>query len=443
MELAARDYQVKSKEMIKNEYRVGNKKVLLWLATGAGKTFVFCDLVKDSIARRKRCAIVVRGRKLVDQASQRLAREGVAHGVLMAGHWNFRPQLPVQVCSIDTLIAREIYPEFDFIILDEVHLATSPGYVDWLSHYPDAYILGVTATPWVDKSLEHAADSIVHPITMKDLVDRGYLVPFRCFAPSSPDMKGVKTVSGDFQNAQSEAAMSKGNLTGKIIEHWLKLANNRPTILFAVNIRHSKLLVGRFLDAGVMAEHCEAETKDAERSAMIARLESGATKVICNVGILCTGVDIPSCGCIIMARPTKSKNLFIQQAGRGTRLFDGKQNCLLLDHAGNVLRHGLPTDEDEEVDLSGKNRQKAITDVKTCSICFLAYVGIGCPECGPQEKDSSSKSLAESDEELVEVVYKVPRGAFKNSRFGKKKRAFEVAPAQGFLAAFPSRGKNE
>lgn len=120
----SREYQTKSISDIREKFREGHRKVLLWLATGGGKTFVFCKMVKDSVSRGKRCIVVVRGRKLVDQASKRLFREGVNHGVLMASHWNYRPQAPVQVCSIDTLISRNLRPDADLIIIDEAHLFT-------------------------------------------------------------------------------------------------------------------------------------------------------------------------------------------------------------------------------------------------------------------------------------------------------------------------------
>lgn len=416
--MKARSYQIKSEELIRAEFKRGIKKVLLWLPTGAGKTFVFCDLVKKSVARGKACVIVVRGRKLVDQASKRLQREGVAHGVLMAGHWNYKPHCKVQVCSIDTLIARSLTPSADLIVIDEAHLATSPGYVEWLAKY-NSYVLSVTATPWPYKSLRHAADTIIHPITFNELIKQGFLVPFKIYAPSTPNLKGIKIVNNDYNNAQLEVEMSRTAITGKVIDHWIKHANNRATFLFAVNIKHSKLLTQNFIEAGIAAEHCEASTPERERDQILNRLESGATKVVCNVGILCTGVDVPRVSCISMCRPTKSKNLFIQQAGRGTRLFDGKEHCLLLDHAGNTLEHGFPTDEEDEVDLDGKPPKKTQRTTKVCEECFCIYEGSKCPECGAKKAPTQKKEIAESNDELVEFV--VPRGAFKNSPFNKKR----------------------
>lgn len=399
-----REYQQKSIEGIRDEFKKGNKKVLLWLATGGGKTKVFCDMVKEASSRGKRAIVVVRGRKLVDQASQRLFREHVPHGVLMSGHWNFRPQMPIQVCSIDTLISRGLKPDADLIIIDEAHLATSEGYKQFLSQY-NTFVVAVTATPYVDGGLKHVADAIVHPIKMQGLIDLGYLVPFRYFAPAEPDLSSVKVSSStkDYVTNDLEKAMVAGQLTGNIVDHYKKLALGLPAICFAVNINHSRLLTQKFIESGIHAEHCDADVPDAERNEIIKRLESGTTKVICNVGIFCTGVDIPSLRAIIMARPTKSKNLYIQQAGRGTRLFGGKENCLLLDHAGNIRRHGLPTDE-PDVDLNGKEKKTNLRESKICKNCFAVFRSPICPECGVEPPPAPNVEIKETNEELKELT---------------------------------------
>lgn len=398
-----RDYQTKGIDEIRNRFREGKRKVLLWLATGAGKTFMFSRMVKEVDSRGKNAIVVVRGRKLVDQASQRLIRENVSHGVMMNAHWNYRPHLPVQVCSIDTLMSRGLRPAADLIIIDEAHMAVSKGYRQFISDYPNAFVVSVTATPY-GSGLRHIADTIVHPITMLQLIDSGYLVPFRYFAPSQPDLSGVRVSpqTHDYVNSELEVAMNGGGLTGNIVDHWRKIASTRPTILFAVNIHHSKLIVDRFNAVGITAEHCDADTSDLERQAIIGRLESGVTKVVSNVGILSTGVDIPAVSCIVMARPTKSKNLFIQQAGRGTRTFDGKSDCILLDHAGNIGRHGLPTDE-PEIDLDGREIRRQVKLSKCCKNCFAVYRAPLCPECGIVISEEAPIP-EETDDELKELV---------------------------------------
>lgn len=441
----ARDYQEKGIDETRTHFAAGWMKVLIWLATGAGKTFLFCRMVKSAVERGGRCIIVVRGRKLVDQASQRLFREGVDHGVLMANHWNYRPGVRVQVCSIDTMIARDIWPEADLVIIDEAHLFTKGSKAGQIAErYPEAFIVPCTATPWVDGGLRHLADVIVHPITMEQLIEQGYLMPFRMFSPSSPDLSKVETSksTGDYVVDQLEGAMVAGQLTGKIIDHWKKLAVGRPTICFAVNIRHSRMLVERFKAAGVRAEHCDADVPDEERNEIIKRLESGETEVVCNVGIFCTGVDIPRLGCIVMARPTQSRNLFIQQAGRGTRLFPGKTDCLLLDHAGNIDRLGFPTDE-PEVSLDCLAKEGHQKKTKLCKNCFAQYRGAKCPECGVEAPEVDGPEIAETNEELKEItmddiILRTHKNMIKEAKKAKRKPSsahYRLIDKFGFEAA--------
>lgn len=396
-------YQQKAVEEIRALYQSGTKKVLLHLATGGGKTHIFSHVIEQTIKNGRRAMMVVRGRELVKQASARLDREGVDHGIMMAGHWRVKPLYPVQICSIDTLYSRRIVPPADLVVIDEAHMATSEGYL-WLSQeLPDAFYLPVTATPYVEKSLRHVAEAVVHPITIKELIKQGFLVPCRHYAPTKPNLKGVRTVARDYDPV--ELAKRMDVLTGDVVEHWRTHAENRPSLCFAVNIAHSHSLLQRFTSAGISIEHMDANTPDGEREAIFGRLREGTTKIITNVGILGVGVDLPLVSCIIMARPTKSYNLYIQQAGRGTRTFEGKKDFILLDHAGNADRHGL-IDEEREVGLDGKFIGKK---PKTCKLCFMVYVERYCPECGPTAKDDeeelkASKELVMVDGKLVEIT---------------------------------------
>jgi superfamily II DNA or RNA helicase len=382
-------------------------KVLLWLATGAGKTWIFCKMTKESVSRDLKVIILVRGRKLVDQASQRLLRERVSHGVMMAGHWNYRPNSSVQVCSIDTLIARGIYPDADLIIIDEADLAVSKGFNTVLDHpkYKDSYIVSCTATPWVEDGLRHIADSIVHPITMEELIEQGYLCGFTMYGPDNPDMSRceISRSTKDYMTDQSSIIMSSELLTGNIVKHWKDKAFNRPTICFATNVKHSKLLTERFNDEGIRFEHLDADSTDGERNSVIGRVQSGETRGICNVGIAGRGVDIPCISAVIQARPWFQRNGFVQQCGRGTRLEKGKTDCVLLDHAGNWLRHGFPTDE-PEVFLDGAPKTEKIPkESKRCPNCFAIYRGTHCQECGHKPLVNTSV-IGESEGELKQIT---------------------------------------
>lgn len=399
-----RDYQVLARDQIRSAFARGVKKVLLKLATGSGKTTIFSEILRLTYQRGNRGAMIVRGRQLVDQASERLMRDHVDHGVMMANHWLRRIHAPVQVCSVDTLKRRGEFPQASLLVLDEADLFANSGGQDFLRNYPNAFVLAVTATPWTRESLRHMADEVIAPISMQELINQGYLVRPRYFAPSIPNLDGVRITAGDYVAEQLQERMSF--LTGDIIQTWFQRSENRPTILFAVTIEHSMNLARDFRAAGIPAEHLDADSSREERAAAIRRIYSGQTKVICNVGIFGRGVDIPPASCIVMARPTKSYNLFIQQAGRGTRPMyaDGfdlstiqgrlaaienstKRDFLILDHAGNVIRHGFITNE-PDVDLDGIKRKNLNTGPKPsmCRICYLIFSGPHCPSCGPQAR---------------------------------------------------------
>lgn len=423
-----RDYQQKAVEEIRTHYKRGIKKVMLHMATGSGKTVIFSHVMKSTALKGKKVGMIVRGRKLVDQCHKRLLREGVSHGVMMAGHWNNRPNELIQICSVDTLRARKLYPEFDLIVLDEAHFAVSKTYREFIEKYPNAYLLPVSATPYVTQSLRHIADKVVKPITFNDLVKQGYLVPPVYFAPSTVDVSNVAVSKStkDYVVVDLERVINENKIVGNLVKTWKDFAQNRPTLIFAVSIAHSKHIEQMFNEAGIKTVHCDADSTDNERDGAIRLLETGAIQCITNVGIFCTGVDIPSVSCIMMARPTKSYSLFIQQAGRGTRPSKDKSDFLLLDNAGNILRHGFIEDE-PECDLNGKEI-KPITLIKICEICFGAFrrnLSI-CPHCGAEKsQEEKQREIKFQEGELVRVQKENYLVEFKRLQRVRKEKQFK------------------
>lgn len=391
-----RPYQSAALDEIRRLYAAGHKKVLLVLATGGGKTLVFCEILKASRAKGKRCIMVVRGAELVDQASRRLDREDVPHGVMQANHWRRMPHEHIQICSIDTLYRRKLVPPADLIVIDEAHLATSPSFLWLISHYPNAFFLPVTATPFSKKGLRHVADAVVKPITMKELVDQGFLVPARYYIPSKLDLGNVRIDKKTYDYDQGELAscVKDPALYGDMLKAYRKLGENRPALCFAVNVQHSLEIVESFNQAGFRAVHVEAETPAHERADAIRKLESGEINVISNVGILTTGVDIPRVSCIIMARPTKSLNLYLQICGRGTRIAEGKKDFIILDHANNITEHGF-IETERHICLDGKQSKPREEMVVNCSECFAAFnpyavvpMSYICPYCSANNTPS-------------------------------------------------------
>lgn len=381
-----RPYQEAALERIRYRYSQGTKRVLLHMPTGSGKTVVFCEIFAGMIKKGRRGIMAVKGKALVDQASQRLFREGIPHGCLQGTHWNHNPGAPIQICSIDTLYRRKVAPQADMVVIDEAHFATSDSFRWFVAQYPEAFFLPVTATPYVKDGLRHIADEVVRPISFRDLVSQGYLRPPRYFAPTSVNLADVRIdrKTSDYEARGLASAVSQPNIFGDIVRYFREIGQLQPALCFAVSVEHSRALVEKFAASGIPAAHMEADTPDAERTAILRDLATGKIRVVCNVGILCTGVDLPWLRVVIMARPTKSYNLYIQQLGRGTRPFEGKENFVVLDHANNINEHGFMEDE-RECDLDGDGAPKA-PPVKICKACFVAFNPRACknvcPECG-------------------------------------------------------------
>ena len=249
------------------------------------------------------------------------------------------------------------------------------------------------------------------------LIADGFLVAPRVFTvPAShlPDLSGVKVRGGDYSEDELERAVDTGALVGDIVEHWQRRAPGVRTVAFACSVAHSKHIAERFRTAGVAAEHLDGTTPTDERDAILGRLESGATLVVSNCGVLCEGWDQPSVKCCILARPTKSTGLYLQQAGRILRPYQG-ESAVILDHAGCAVEHQLPQ-ADREFSLEDAPKKKrgekdATPPTKTCEGCFavVAPATRVCPECGWEFPAPEAKTAPEEQAgELVEVKPATP-----------------------------------
>ena len=259
----------------------------------------------------------------------------------------------------------------------------------WLAweHWKHVPFIGLTATPWA-RGMGKVWDDLIVATTTAELIDKGVLSQFKVFAPAHPDLKGVKTVRGDYDEKQLAEAMDKGALVADIVSTWIDRGENRPTVCFAVNRVHAKHIQSQFEAAGIMAAYMDAFTPMEERLSIIKAFAVGDVKIICNVGVLTTGFDA-DVRCIILARPTKSEILYTQMIGRGLRTAYGKDHCLILDHSDTTIRLGFVTDiHYEELD-DGKQKPKNKPEQKEslpkeCPKCtFLRPPKVStCPSCG-------------------------------------------------------------
>lgn len=418
-----RQYQVEAIERIRQVIRTtGKKRIILQAACGAGKTIISADIVSSAIQKGKRVLFLINRRDLVKQTVQKFEDYGIGDevGIIMAGE---EPALgkPVQVASIQTYgrriklvdgngVATWMHSA-DLVIFDEAHSSIAQTYKKILDLYKkDSVILGLTATPCRSdgRGLGEIFQEIIPCIGIADLIKQGFLVPMVHYGPSTPDLSKIRTVAGDYDNKQLGGVMDVPKLVGDIYENWLKLAGDRQTVIFAVNVKHSKHIRDHFLARGISIDHIDANTPDEDREGIYKRFESGDTQVLTNVGICTEGSDFPSVSCIVLARPTKSYGRYIQMAGRGLRPFTGKKECILLDHSGCVDAHGFVDDEmvwtldDKARAWKEKKPRKKEKKILTCEMCAHCFTGPRCPRCGNEVK-GYGKKIEAVDAELIEL----------------------------------------
>ena len=333
------------------------------------------------------------------------------------------------------------------VLVHNCHRSLSKSYRDVVAAYPDAFVVGVTATPYRGdgRGLGDVYQRLVVVTSPRALMAEGYLSEPRVFShPHRADVSKVKTIAGDYDQEKLAEECDKAELLGSIVEHWQKHLAGVRTVAFAVNVKHSRHIAQMFRDAGVPAEHLDGETPSDVRAAILRRLDRGETLVGVNCGILCEGWDQPSVKGCILARPTKSRALYVQQAGRVLRPWQSA-TPILLDHAGCVLEHDLPH-ADVELTLDGRKRKaKSSIAVKDCRQCFgmIPSNAKVCPYCGcvfGTADSAEGRELVERDGQLVEVR---PEVLAEEERQRARKRLAGVTWALACEQSAAGRGDRE
>jgi superfamily II DNA or RNA helicase len=391
--IALRDYQQRAVEAVRDAYRQGARAPLLVAPTGAGKTVMFSYVASSTAARGRRVLILAHRRELIRQASRKLRETGVQHGIIAPGHTATRDL--VQVASVQTLGRRLTDPRYeapDLIVIDEAHHAVAGQWATVCSAYPNARLLGVTATPerldgrGLGVEVGGAFDTMVTGPTVAELIEGGFLTPSRVFAPAeAPDLTGVRTRGGDYEAGALASAMVKPQIVGDAVNHYAKHAAGQPAILFSPSVAHAEAMAEAFRAAGFKAVAASGASEMSVRDAAIAGLGTGAVQVLCSCDLISEGLDVPAVSAVILMRPTKSLGLFLQQVGRGLRPAPGKTHLLILDHAGNTLKHGLP-ETPRDWTLEGRPKKAKKDDVppaRQCPKCFAVHPPApACTMCG-------------------------------------------------------------
>jgi superfamily II DNA or RNA helicase len=425
-----RDYQRGQIADVATEMHAGHTRILAQAPTGAGKTHIIATVTMAAAAAELRVLVLATRTRLVRQIHERLDAFDIPHGVIAAPLPHLRNySARIQVASVDTLNRRALVseriplPSADVVLFDEAHLATAETRLRLLESYPAAVRIGFTATPArkSGRSLGAAFDCMVLGPTIKALTAAGVLVPTRIFNTplvSTKELRSVpKDTDSDFKAGPLGEMLSRPKLVGDVVANWLRIANRKRTLCFAVNKAHGAALLDSFRQQGVAAEMLTDADEEDTREEIIGRLESGQTSVVINCFLLAYGVDVPSVECIILARPTRSLTMYLQMVGRGLRAAPGKIHCIVIDH-GHVVEHlGLPQsdfawslDPDANVNAAAtqaSERKSATEALRTCRECSEIWLtseqGHACPSCGwaPVPR---SKPVAFEEAELEELA---------------------------------------
>jgi superfamily II DNA or RNA helicase len=411
MNITLRPYQAEAVNAIRISYSQGKRAPLLVLATGSGKTIIFCDIAERTIRKNNRVLILVHRQELLRQTSDHLRRLGVAHGLIAPGYSMTADN--IQVGSKDTVIRRlgKLHKPH-LIICDEAHHYIGRGtFGRTLSHFPEARVLGVTATPerldgqGLGVHVGGFFDQLIEGPDIRELIRMGFLSQPLVYAPPvGMNLQGIHKRGGDFDAKEIEVRADKPKITGCVISHYRRLCNGMPAIAFCATVKHAEDVAAEFQAAGIRAAALSGKLPDNLRARRVAALGSGELQVLTACDIVSEGTDIPVVGAAILLRPTASFGLCRQQIGRALRPYPGKSAAIILDHVGNCIRHGLPDDPhiwslDGELTTGNK---KPTCPLRVCRQCFAVFGAwmIRCPQCGA-DVEAQEREIARAEGELV------------------------------------------
>lgn len=385
------------------------RKVVMVLPTAGGKTRCFTHMISNECPN-SRVWVVAHRQELITQASDTLTEYGIAHGVVKSGY-PLDPKQRVQVASIQTLVKRlSVLPAPDLIVADECHNAVSPTWMKVLDQFPNARILGATATPCrLDgRGLGEVFEHMVVGPTARWLTDHGFLSPAEYYAPPKvAATEGLPMRAGDFAKEATEEAMDKPAVTGDAVEHYRRLCDGVPCLVFCTSVAHAKHVAEQYSEAGYRAASVDGSMKDEDRRDRIQGLGTGKWQVITSCDLIGEGLDVPLVGAVQILRPTASLRLWLQMIGRGLRMHPSKSVTYILDHVDNIRRHGFATTVHQWT-LEGRVKRKrdSVPALRTCERCFLAHEPAPvCPNCQYvyPKKERSLTRIETVDGKLVKL----------------------------------------
>ena len=411
-----RDYQKQVISELYAKIRVGFKRILLFSATGSGKTLIGSQIISHAQSKGRKSMFLVHRDILISQTAEKLKSFNVDCGFIKSG-WQEDRNALVQLGSIQTMVKRQWWKqdfEAQVILIDECHITAFSTVARQMMTqiYPNAIFIGLTATPYRLKKSEGMGDvfqTLVSAPMPYELIDSGYLSKPSYYGLHQPDLQKVRTIAGDYDEHQLAIACDKPELIEQLIGEWRKLAYGRRTIVFAVNVAHSQNICVAFQKVGIPAAHVDGETSIKQRTEIYKQLAAKEIYVLCSCMTITEGFDVPSVNAVILARPTQSIALYHQMVGRGLRLSPQteKRDCLVICQSGNVSRHGF-IEEVRSVSLdpgkeaTGKEAPKKICPPENggCG-AYLYGFQMCCTECNYKFPELLKLPLIQQLEQLL------------------------------------------
>lgn len=341
-----RPYQQEARQAVTEKWNNGDKRTLLVLPTGCGKTIVFAKISEDCVRHGDRVLILAHRGELLDQAAEKIKKStGLGCAVEKAEESCLGSWFRITVGSVQTLmrqsrLERFSQDYFNTIIIDEAHHCVSGSYQRILQYFSEAKVLGVTATPDRGdmKNLGSVFESLAYEYSLPQAIREGYLSPIKALTvPLKMDLTGVGIQSGDFKAGDLGTALDP--YLEQIAVEMEKVCRDRKTVVFLPLVKTSQKFRDILNAHGFRAAEVNGESRD--RNEILKQFDAGEYNALCNSMLLTEGWDCPSVDCIVVLRPTKVRSLYSQMVGRGTRLSPGKDHLLLLDFLWHTERHEL------------------------------------------------------------------------------------------------------
>lgn len=358
------DYQQELVNDARQAYKDGYTSPCIVLGCGGGKSVIIAEIIKTSTERKKKVLFIVHRRELINQIGNTLRQHGVNMDYVKLG----------MVQTISRNLEKMERP--DLIVIDENHHVIANSYRKIINHF-NSLVLGFTATPirLNGDGLGDVNDVLLEGPSTKWLIENNRLSPYIYYSLGLSDGNQLnKSSTGDFTSGSIEKSFGDA-IYGDVVKHYQELADGQKAILYAHSVKYSKAFADEFNKSGIPAEHIDGKTATKKRDEIMQDFRDGKIKVICNVDILGEGFDVPDCTAVILARPTASLSLHIQQSMRPMR-YQPNKTAIIIDHVGNVFRHGLP-DMHREWTLGKKEKRKRseVEDFKVveCQHCLMVF----------------------------------------------------------------------